>query len=83
MASDHNLNKTNNEEKKYSSSSLSSSTLYDRILHLHTWMHEDCTESIDLNDCKLLIVVGVYESGCVKVMIILSLLLFSLFSKTF
>ncbi|RTG81420.1 uncharacterized protein DC041_0005857 [Schistosoma bovis] len=67
LASDHNLNKTNNEEKKYSSSSLSSSTLYDRILHLHTWMHEDCTESIDLNDCKLLIVVGVYESGCVKV----------------
>lgn len=79
MASDHNLNKTNNEEKKYSSSS----TLYDRILHLHTWMHEDCTESIDLKDCKVLIVVGVYESGCVKVMIILSLLLFSLFSKTF
>ncbi|CAH8453561.1 unnamed protein product [Schistosoma guineensis] len=67
LASDHNLNKTNNEEKKYSSSSLSSSTLYDRILHLHTWMHEDCTESIDLKDCKVLIVVGVYESGCVKV----------------
>ncbi|CAH8453597.1 unnamed protein product [Schistosoma guineensis] len=66
LASDHNLNKTNNEEKKYSSSSLSSSTLYDRILHLHTWMHEDCTESIDLKDCKVLIVVGVYESGCVK-----------------
>ncbi|CAH8453719.1 unnamed protein product [Schistosoma intercalatum] len=66
MATDHNLNKTNNEEKKYSSSSLSSSTLHDRILHLHTWMHEDCTESIDLKDCKVLIVVGVYESGCVK-----------------
>uniref|UniRef100_A0A095A402 Apoptotic protease-activating factor 1 n=1 Tax=Schistosoma haematobium TaxID=6185 RepID=A0A095A402_SCHHA len=67
LASDHNLNKTNNEEKKYSSSSLSFSTLYDRILHLHTWMHEDCTESIDSKDCKVLIVAWYLSDACHKI----------------
>ncbi|KAK4472519.1 hypothetical protein MN116_003764 [Schistosoma mekongi] len=41
------------------------STLQDHILHLHTWIH--CSDSSDLKDSKLLVVVGVFESGCIKV----------------
>ncbi|CAH8451949.1 unnamed protein product [Schistosoma turkestanicum] len=68
LAFDQNTNKTNIKEHKTSSSSCSSSsTLNDHILHLHTWMPEDRVESTDSKNSKLLVVVGVYESGCVKV----------------